>query len=386
MVVGYTNPGYPVARTILNCCEGVRYVRSRSFESAIAKMRKRLKLPNRGLLKTGCTYLGGAADSRVDLFHFFNLLGCGLCKKPYVTTFETSVPRGLNAEDYWFKRGLESLLSNRCRKLLAISDCARRIQVDVLRRHLSTTDAAIVENKIEVVSPPQELISRGRDECVRQSSGSFRAIFVGKDFFRKGGGEVVRTFVKLREDYPVELWVVGDLARHGYASDAKVDDSSACQRLIESNSDWIHWSPSLPNAKVLELMRTCDIGLLPTRADTYGYSVLEMQACGLPVVTTDVRALPEINNDECGWVIRGCGKRDGTGTFGEANYSSCEKLRELSEIIENGLHEKMVDALTARESVLQKGGCARKRIENEHSPVEYSRRLLSVYESALSVA
>ncbi|MFW2788163.1 glycosyltransferase, partial [Acinetobacter baumannii] len=45
------------------------------------------------------------------------------------------------------------------------------------------------------------------------------------------------------------------------------------------------------------------IGLLPTWADTFGYSVLEFQACGCPVISTDVRALSEINNNDIGWLI-----------------------------------------------------------------------------------
>ena len=49
-------------------------------------------------------------------------------------------------------------------------------------------------------------------------------------------------------------------------------------------------------------MSSCDVGLLPTWAESYGYSVLEMQACGLPVVTTNIRALPETN--VCGWKVK----------------------------------------------------------------------------------
>jgi glycosyltransferase involved in cell wall biosynthesis len=42
------------------------------------------------------------------------------------------------------------------------------------------------------------------------------------------------------------------------------------------------------NQQVLELMSTCHLNLLPTLHDTYGFSVLEGFANGLPAITTDI--------------------------------------------------------------------------------------------------
>lgn len=384
MKIGWTNRGYPVERTILDKIPGVEYVRSRSFAVLGTRVLARTHVPIRGGFKFGGTYVGGTSDTRVDMFHFFNLLGGGLCRRPFVTTFETSVPRYLEQDDYWFKRGLESLMGNRCRKLLALSDCAKRIQLGALKTLLSEQDMVVLEKKIEVLHPPQKILSDGKERGELSPSNGLKAIFVGRDLFRKGGGEALRAFARLRKDFPVELWIIGDWSRLGYACDAIVDDGARHRQLIEKNKDWVHWSPSLPNETVLELMRTCDIGLLPTRADTYGYSVLEMQACGLPVITTDVRALPEINDDKCGWVIQGCGQRDGTGVFGEADYSSRDKLAELSEKIEQGVYEKITEAIGNRGQVRQKGLNARKRVVEKHDPVKYAQSLYGVYMSALS--
>ncbi|MFH4294310.1 glycosyltransferase, partial [Acinetobacter baumannii] len=60
---------------------------------------------------------------------------------------------------------------------------------------------------------------------------------------------------------------------------------------------------NVDNNKVIEMIREHHIGLFPTWADTFGYSVLEFQACGCPVISTDVRALSEINNNDIGWLI-----------------------------------------------------------------------------------
>jgi len=74
--------------------------------------------------------------------------------------------------------------------------------------------------------------------------------------------------------------------------------------LILDNLDRITYYEYLPNNEILELMKyKIQVGMLPTRGDTYGYSVLEFQASGCPVISTDVRALLEINNEDCGWII-----------------------------------------------------------------------------------
>lgn len=70
-----------------------------------------------------------------------------------------------------------------------------------------------------------------------------------------------------------------------------------------SSHDWISWYKNISNREVLEIIKRCHIGFLPTYEDTYGFCVLEMQACGVPVVTTNSNALSEFNNDDCGWII-----------------------------------------------------------------------------------
>ena len=56
---------------------------------------------------------------------------------------------------------------------------------------------------------------------------------------------------------------------------------------------------------------------------------MEFQACGLPRITTDVRALPEINNDKYGWLIQ-------VAKNGAVDLSSDESLHDLSARIEIG--------------------------------------------------
>lgn len=375
MTIGYTNPGYPVQRTILNCCDGVDYRRSRSFESVLARVRGKLGLPNRGILKTGCTYFGGTADNKVDLFHFFNLIGCGLSKKPFVTTFETRLPRGLEAGDYWYGKAVEALASDRCRRLLALSDCTRKIQ----SRAFEQMGNRGLDDKVVVVHPPQKILVTESEICRKlESRRGVRFVFVGSAFWHKGGGEVVRALCRIRKSYPVELLLVGDIDFLDYASDAGVDSPSEVRRLVAENIDWITWRRRVPNNELLDLIKKCDVGLLPTRADTYGYSVLEFQAAGVPCITTDVRALPEINTEDCGWLLHV--EKD---EFGNASIESPEKVRALSETIETELRDVVASVLKDDSIIERKSMAAYQRVLMQHSPEKYGEALMSIYKDAI---
>jgi glycosyltransferase involved in cell wall biosynthesis len=93
-----------------------------------------------------------------------------------------------------------------------------------------------------------------------------------------------------RDKYEIELTIVSSLNIDNYATKKEPSDVQRVKNFIQKNSDWINYFPQLPNHEVLELMKKSHVGLLPTYADTYGYSVLEFQAAGCPVITTNVRA------------------------------------------------------------------------------------------------
>ena len=121
-------------------------------------------------------------------------------------------------------------------------------------------------------------------------------------------------------------------------------------------------------------MRYCDVGLLPTYAETYGYSVLEFQACGCPVVSTAIRALREINGSSVGWHIR-----VPVNNYGEAHYSTDLERRELSSLIRNGIIE-IVRQICREPSVIRaKGATALERVSKLHDPALYALRLKEFY-------
>ena len=145
-----------------------------------------------------------------------------------------------------------------------------------------------------------------------------------------------------------------------------------------ANGDWITHYPSLPNEQVLALMVGAHVGLLPTYADTYGMSVLECQAHGTPVITTNVRALPEMNDEHAGWLIEV--PRD---DLGEGQYTMPEQRALLSASIEAGLERVLHEIFADRASLRRKGTAALEKIEREHNPADFAARMGAIYQQAL---
>lgn len=189
----------------------------------------------------------------------------------------------------------------------------------------------------------------------------------------------MRALVELRKDFEIEAFLVGKFDHVDYASSWDVDSAYEMSKIFSENESWLHHYTVMPNEELLALAKTCYVGLLPTRDDTFGYSVLEFQACGLPCVTTDIRALPEINNDEIGWIVNVPKLSNGC-----ADFSTPEKMRELSKAIEVGLVEKLREVLSNTITISEKGKLALANLKKNHSPGEHGHRLAKIYGEALS--
>lgn len=176
----------------------------------------------------------------------------------------------------------------------------------------------------------------------------------------------------------MRLTVVSSLRLEPYAAQETEEDLTWARQIISEKPEWLEYYDELPYSEVLELLKQVDVGLLPTWADTYGLSVLEAQASGCPVITTDVRALPEINNNRVGWLIRV--PKD---ELGEAIYITEADRHKLSQIIQEGL-ESTIRKIVADPSVIaQKGQAAMERIRVEHNPQDYAEKLRQIYQAAL---
>lgn len=323
----------------------------------------------------------------VELIHSFNaIIRTGI---PYVITFETGLPRCSEllrfhheVKQVEFNRSVKKYITQldgvNCKRLIAMSMCAKKIcEAELLESGLPEDMIQRITEKITVLHPPQRQLVTEQDIRNRYNDRDekLRFIFIGRDFFRKGGKEIINGLKKYANQ--CELIIISTLNFGDYASHATKEEKKDVEQYI-SNQSWIKWIKQCDNQRVLELCKTAHVGLLPTFADTYGYSVLEMQACGVPVITTNVRALPEINSNDCGWVAM-----LSVNQYGEALYSNLESRNQMKHKLSEELERIFNDIFLNPDSLQGKAIASLDRIKRHHSPEKYGEELKKIYIDAI---
>ena len=203
---------------------------------------------------------------------------------------------------------------------------------------------------------------------------------IGNDFFRKGGAETLRVFDRLiLGGANVQLRIISNLKFNDYASKTTQADQEWALKVISRYPDQIFHFKNIPNTDVLELLKSTHVGLLPTYADTYGYSVLEYQSMACPVISTNIRALPEINSNEKGWVIEV--PKD---EYGEGLFRKNEERQLLSRIVEEALEKVILEILADASIISSKGEKALQGLKEKNNPKKNGEAYLEIYKKALN--
>jgi starch synthase len=116
-----------------------------------------------------------------------------------------------------------------------------------------------------------------------QADRSVRVLFMGGDFPRKGGPDLLDAW---REGGFADRATL-DLVTDWPLAAARMPPGVSCIRGIVPNTpEW------------LDLWRQADLFVMPTRHEAFGMVFQEAAAAGLPVVATNINAIPEIVLDQ----------------------------------------------------------------------------------------
>jgi len=390
--IGHSAQQYPEQRNIIGKVSGAEYKLCRDYYSIAPRLLSLVSINGSPEWVADRPFrFRDFGLNRVDCLHFFN--GVNYSQTPWVATFETFIPRFLkvlrNHSNHpevlqscsKTRKALECLASDYCLGLFALSNSALELQAQFLDIFPDRKDRIL--SKTQVLHPPQPVLSETAVASYPfELGGSLTFMLVGHQFFSKGGREILDALATVRKKncIDIRLILVSELRTDQYVTMTDEKDVIRVKDFIDENAGWIEYYESLPRAEVLEKMQECDVGMLPSHAETYGYSVLEFQACARPVITTDVRAFPEINNNECGWVIAVPKRVIG----GEAFYETVRQREVLSRTISDGIASVLEEILNSPDLIIRKGARAYERIRRDHSPEAYSARLTQVYEKALN--
>jgi glycosyltransferase involved in cell wall biosynthesis len=168
---------------------------------------------------------------------------------------------------------------------LAISESTRddlaRRGID--RRRIRVVRCGLTQEDYAVTTPPE-----GRDAPV--------VVFLGRLRKYKGAQHAIRAMALVRKDVPgARLDVVGDGPYRG-----------ALERLAASLSlsEHIRFLGALPHAGKVEALNAAQVGVMPSPKEGWGLTVIEANACGVPVVASRSPGLVEsVKEGETGILV-----------------------------------------------------------------------------------
>ena len=309
-----------------------------------------------------------------DLYHFFNSISFG--KKPWVVTYEWTLPIWGPRHTTNYEKAGRYLAGEYCKKTIAMSDWANRCQIaNIMEYYPSFSEEVLRKNCI--IHPQQKLNINGYDDK-HLDANFIHFTIIGHDFFRKGGKEILSAFAMLIDKkYPVKLHIISKMQYGDPLSRTTSADYQNAMKFIRKSENHIFHYKLLSNNDVLDILRKTDVALLPTYHDTYGYSVLEAQSCGCGVISTDIYALPEINNNEVGWLIN-VPKDNESGV----KIGSKQERIHLSEMLVESLLTIIRNLVENRQVIKEKGMLAMDRIKKEHDPDDVASKLEEIYADA----
>lgn len=149
------------------------------------------------------------------------------------------------------------------------------------------TDYAIPKDRISVIGGGANLIPENLPQ--RSLEAPPTVLFIGKDFYRKGGDRVLDAFERVRETVPDARLVM-------------VTDPPA--NLRPRDSDVVFVEPSVDREKLAALYAGADLFVLPSRLETWGDVLLEAMAFGLPCIGVQGQPMEEIIlQNETGFLV-----------------------------------------------------------------------------------
>ncbi len=158
-------------------------------------------------------------------------------------------------------------------------------------------DYNIEPEKVKVIYPGVDVSKLTPSQPKKAEQKPFNILFIGTDFKRKGGEDVVAVFLNQFSDR-AELHLV-----------TKAPIPYQHPRIH------IHKNIKAYTPQWLNLYHQADVFVMPTHFEGFGWVFLEAMAAGLPVIATDINAIPEmVTHGETGFLIQP-GDRQNLATY-----------------------------------------------------------------------
>ena len=226
-----------------------------------------------------------------DLVHAHNRIPIGAGR--HICSYESVLPRtfGLPKASPLLRAMQATIESNKCRRIVGMSHSAK---VHFLNQHADSPQFERLKAKL-MVRHPNVHLGEEEDSLPGDSADHLVVTFVGAHFGRKGGVALIRAAeLALERDLPVTFNIISSLqvgASNWLDPTLPEFFTPYLEKLSLPN---IRHVSGLPNAEVRAVLRGSHLSVLPTLADTFGYSMIEAMAEHTPVIASRVSAVPEV--------------------------------------------------------------------------------------------
>lgn len=208
-----------------------------------------------------------------DLINFFyrdNLRGS--VKVPFVS----------NGMWMYSVRGLQD-----CDHVVTVSAVTAKDTAQIL--NVEPARISVVPNAVEPVFQP---LPQHQSELFRQQQGvspeTVCLLNVGSNHPRKNISAILRALAILRhKGFPFLFWKAG----------ADFDDDQKAFIQVEGLGSHITYLGNPDKATLVQLYNAANILVAPSLHEGFGMTLLEAMACGTPVITANVSAMPEVVGD-----------------------------------------------------------------------------------------
>jgi glycosyltransferase involved in cell wall biosynthesis len=245
-------------------------------------------------------------------------------------------------------------------RLLALEKVTRVYVFSEWARRLNVRWGADPE-KLDVIPPgfPTPSVARGNGD------GPFSFLFLGTDFERKGGFDVIEAFDRVRGENPaVRLVLAGshpaernpDRTLHSWVGQRRRDRVLARMGELEREGA-VEVRGAMTADGADSLYATADAFVMPSLAEGFGFANVEAMSHGLPVISSNLGPIAEtISHGESGLLVP-------PGDVGE-------------------LHDAMARLATERGWALRLGHAARETFLRRYTIEQFRARLGDFYRRA----
>lgn len=236
-----------------------------------------------------------AKKNNIDLIHIKNYTI--LNKINWITEHE----HGYNLLPLTRKR-LRLLLSPYCKKITFYSNYAKSTALSFLE-NVDIDSRNRILAKSTIIAPAAFSREKPHEYAEKET---LNLLFVGNEFIRKGGISVWEAFNTLKNSYDIKLTLISNFSEvpafrvrtlPGYPDYGVLQ--KRLDKLVAGENSRVRIMRNLAREEVIKVqMPQADIFLAPTFADSFGISTIEAMSEGLPIIASNINAIPEMISHE----------------------------------------------------------------------------------------